>query len=90
MSTAGRRGARGGSGGEVETADEASLEPYGLDASASRAPALLRYRTELVRVRSGTFTCFFVRTYVCVYACVYTILSAERAHGVNTFYSDLA
>lgn len=70
MSTAGRRGAKGDGGGEVETADEASLEPYGLDASASRAPALLRYRTELVRVRSGTFTCFFVRTYVCMHVCM--------------------
>lgn len=75
MSTAGNRGARGGGGGEVETADEASLEPYGLDASASRAPALLRYRTELIRVRSGTFTCSsFVRTYVCIYVCTRSCL----------------
>lgn len=76
-------GEEGGGGGEEvavgsrETADEASLEPYGLD--ASRAPALLRHRT----VDTRSFR-------PCSYFLVYTILSTERAHGVNTFYSDLA
>lgn len=90
LRTAGRSstGHRGGRGtrvrqvGEAETADEASLEPYGLD--VSRAPALLRYRPLCTRSVSH----FYVLQCVCV--SVHDPVPAERAHSVNTFYSDLA
>lgn len=65
-------GEEGGGGGEEvavgsrETADEASLEPYGLD--ASRAPALLRHRT--VDTRSFRPCSCIAYTFLCTQSCL--------------------
>lgn len=64
-------GEEGGGGEEVavgsrETADEASLEPYGLD--ASRAPALLRRRT--VDTRSFRPCSCIAYTFLCTQSCL--------------------
>lgn len=64
-------GEEGGGGEEVavgssETADEASLEPYGLD--ASRAPALLRHRT--VDTRSFRPCSCIAYTFLCTQSCL--------------------
>lgn len=67
-------GEEGGGGGEEvavgssETADEASLEPYGLD--ASRTPALLRHRTVDTRsFRPSTCSCI-AYTFLCTQSCL--------------------
>lgn len=59
-------------------------------------PRTVRSRCQSRSCISTTPNCWYVflsSVYVFVYrihARVYTILSTERAHGVNTFYSDLA
>lgn len=59
-------------------------------------PRTVRSRCQSRSCTSTTPNCWFaffssIYVFVCrIYVRVYTILSTERAHGVNTFYSDLA